>query len=92
MHDGFYRGHNIDLLFTSLARNAGPRTVGVILSGLLKDGVHGLAALKEAGGKVLVQSPAEAAYRRCPAVRSSSTGRLTGSLRFMNWPWKSDAS
>jgi hypothetical protein len=39
--------HNIDTLFRSLARHAGPRTIGVILSGLLK----------EAGGVAVVQDP-----------------------------------
>jgi two-component system chemotaxis response regulator CheB len=38
--DGIYRGHNIDLLFTSLDRNAGSRTIGIVLSGLLKDGTQ----------------------------------------------------
>jgi two-component system chemotaxis response regulator CheB len=66
VHDGFYRVHNIDLLFSSLARNAGPRTVGVVLSGLLKDGTQGLAALREAGGKTLVQCPSEATYKDMP--------------------------
>jgi two-component system chemotaxis response regulator CheB len=66
VHDGFYRAHNIDLLFNSLARNAGTRTIGVVLSGLLKDGTQGLTALKEAGGKALVQSPAEASFKDMP--------------------------
>jgi len=64
--DHFYRGHNIDALFTSLALYAGNRTVGVILSGLLKDGALGLKAIKEAGGAALVQSPGEAAYPDMP--------------------------
>ncbi len=64
--DGFYRGHNIDLLFSSLARNGGRRAIGVILSGLLKDGTQGLVALKEAGGKALVQSLAEARFDDMP--------------------------
>jgi two-component system chemotaxis response regulator CheB len=66
IHDGFYRGHNIDLLFNSLARNAGARTIGVVLSGLMKDGSQGLAALKEAGGIALVQSPGEAGVKEMP--------------------------
>jgi len=74
VHDGFYRGHNIDLLFSSLARNAGPQTVGVVLSGLLKDGTQGLNALKEAGGKALVQSPAEAAYKEMPRSAAEFDG------------------
>jgi len=64
--DHFYRAHSIDALFWSLARHAGSRTIGVILSGLLKDGSFGLKAIKEAGGKVLVQSPEEAAYPEMP--------------------------
>jgi two-component system chemotaxis response regulator CheB len=76
VHDGFYRGHNIDLLFTSLARNAGPRTVGVVLSGLMKDGTQGLAALKEAGGKALVQSPLEAHYDDMPRSAIEFDGPL----------------
>ena len=47
--DGFYRGHCIDALFQSLGRHAGPRTIGVILSGMLKDGSLGLSAIKESG-------------------------------------------
>ncbi len=66
VHDHFYRAHNIDLLFSSLALHAGSRTIGVILSGLLKDGSFGLQAIKEAGGVALVQSPIEAACRDMP--------------------------
>lgn len=64
--DGYYRSSNIDLLFNSLARAAGNRTIGVILSGLLKDGTEGLRAIKESGGVALVQSPAEAEYPDMP--------------------------
>lgn len=66
LSDGFYRGHSVDALFESLARHAGPRTIGIVLSGLLKDGSLGLKALKEAGGVALVQDPAEAAYSEMP--------------------------
>jgi two-component system chemotaxis response regulator CheB len=67
MPDHFYRSHNVDALFNSLARNAGSRTIGVILSGLLKDGTAGLKAIKESGGIALVQSLEEAAYPDMPA-------------------------
>jgi two-component system chemotaxis response regulator CheB len=69
--DGFYRSHNVDALFNSLARCAGSRTIGVVLSGLMKDGTLGLRSIKEAGGVALVQSPAEAAYsdiRECHSL------------------------
>jgi len=64
--DHFYRAHNIDALFNSLARNVGNRTIGVILSGYLKDGSQGLKAIKEAGGMALVQSPDEASAPQMP--------------------------
>jgi two-component system chemotaxis response regulator CheB len=64
--NSFYRAHNIDALFCSLARHAGSRTIGVVLSGVLKDGTLGLKAIKEAGGVALVQSPEEAVYPDMP--------------------------
>jgi two-component system chemotaxis response regulator CheB len=77
VHDGFYRGHNIDLLFGSLARNAGPRTVGVLLSGLLKDGSQGLAALKEAAARRWSRVRTRLIMRRCREARSLSMARST---------------
>ncbi|WP_343713035.1 chemotaxis protein CheB [Inquilinus sp.] len=74
--DGFYRTHNIDLLFNSLACCAGDHTVGVILSGLLKDGVAGLRAIKEAGGMALVQSPDDAEYAELPENAIKYVGRV----------------
>lgn len=64
--DGVYRGHNIDALFTSLARYAGNRTIGVVLSGMLKDGTQGLREIKQAGGIALVQTPEEAMFPDMP--------------------------
>jgi two-component system, chemotaxis family, protein-glutamate methylesterase/glutaminase len=64
--DGFYRAHNIDALFQSLAYHAGPRVIGVVLSGLLKDGSLGLRAIKDAGGLTMVQSPDEAPFKEMP--------------------------
>jgi two-component system chemotaxis response regulator CheB len=74
--NGFYRAHNIDALFCSLARRAGSRTIGVVLSGLLKDGTLGLKAIKEAGGVALVQSPGEAAYPDMPRSAIEHNGDI----------------
>ena len=64
--DSFYRVHNIDALFQSLAHHAGPRTIGVVLSGMMKDGSFGLKAIKDAGGLAMVQSPEEALFKEMP--------------------------
>ena len=63
---GSRRGKTIDDLFVSVARHAGPRVIGIVLSGALRDGTEGLAAIKGAGGIAMVQSPAEAPFADMP--------------------------
>ena len=55
----------IDLFFRSLAEVHG-RGAGIILSGSGTDGCVGIRAIKEAGGLVLVQDPAEAEFDSMP--------------------------
>lgn len=66
------RNQSIDELFTSIAAAAGPRAVGVLLSGMLSDGAAGLKAIKSAGGVTIVQHPADAHWPDMPlsALRS----------------------
>ncbi|HVS92860.1 MAG TPA: chemotaxis protein CheB [Mucilaginibacter sp.] len=47
----------IDVFMESLAADFKGRSIGVILSGLGKNGLKGAADIKEAGGMVLVQDP-----------------------------------
>ncbi len=81
---------SIDLLFTSAARAFGERAVAVVLSGTGSDGASGAQAVKQAGGTVVIQDPATAAYPGLPASIASvnvdlvsdidNMGQLLGSI------------
>lgn len=51
---------SVDVLFESAAEMYGARLLGIILSGANEDGALGLAAIHDAGGVTVVQSPQEA--------------------------------
>ncbi|MEE4279833.1 MAG: chemotaxis protein CheB [Halieaceae bacterium] len=56
----------IDLFLVSLAKSFGDRAIGVLLSGMGRDGCAGLAAIQRAGGMTLVQEPSDAAFPAMP--------------------------
>ena len=62
----YARLHRIDDLFKSVAEVAGKNAVGVVLTGMLWDGVEGLQAIHIAGGLCIVQDPEEAQFRSMP--------------------------
>ncbi|MBC7780441.1 MAG: PAS domain-containing protein [Proteobacteria bacterium] len=57
---------SIDLFFRTLAEAHGDRAVGIVLSGTGADGSGGIARLKERGGVVIAQSPADAEFSGMP--------------------------
>ena len=57
---------SINVLFRSAAYSFGPRVIGMVLTGMLDDGVAGLWTIKDRGGMGMVQSPEEAAYPSMP--------------------------
>lgn len=55
--DGLVSGHkpSVDVLFHTAAKEAGANAIGIILTGMGKDGAQGMLAMKEAGAKTIAQ-------------------------------------
>jgi two-component system chemotaxis response regulator CheB len=47
---------SVDVLMASVARTYGARSLGIILTGMGSDGVEGLRAMQEAGGRTIAES------------------------------------
>ncbi len=70
----FFSRPAIDILFETAADAYGAGLVGIILTGANNDGANGLNAIKQAGGKTIVQEPSTAystamplaALEQCP--------------------------
>jgi two-component system chemotaxis response regulator CheB len=80
---------SVDLLFASVAEAAGARAVGVVLTGMGSDGADGLARIRRAGGRALVESAETAVIDGMPraarphAERSLALGRIAPALAEM---------
>jgi two-component system chemotaxis response regulator CheB len=57
---------SIDALFRSAAYVYGTRVIGIILSGLLDDGVSGLWTIQRLGGVTIIQKPEDAEQPQLP--------------------------
>jgi len=74
-------GHkpSVDRLFLSVAATAGERAVGVILTGMGRDGASGLAAMRKAGAVTLGQDEATSVVYGMPRV-AFETGAVTAQM------------
>lgn len=68
--DGPVNGHrpSVDVLFESVAKLAGRSSVGVILTGMGRDGAQGLLAMRNAGAATLGQNEATSVVYGMPKV------------------------
>lgn len=63
-------GHcpSVDVLFESVAKTAADRAIGIILTGMGKDGADGLLAMRKAGAKTIGQNEASCVVYGMPKV------------------------
>jgi two-component system chemotaxis response regulator CheB len=76
-----------DALFASVAKAAGPRAIGVVLTGMGDDGVRGAKAIVDAGGIVLAESEETAVVYGMPGavVRAKLAKKTLPLLELADW-------
>lgn len=69
---------SVDVLFNSVAQNAGANAVGIILTGMGADGAQGMLKMKQAGAKTIAQDEATCVVFGMPkeAIRLEAVDRV----------------
>jgi two-component system chemotaxis response regulator CheB len=62
----FHQRPSVEVLFQSVARYAGRNSVGILLTGMGRDGAKGLLNMKEAGAFTIAQDEKAAWFLVCP--------------------------
>ncbi|WP_026353782.1 protein-glutamate methylesterase/protein-glutamine glutaminase [Woodsholea maritima] len=65
---------SVDVMFDSVAKAAGPNAIGVILTGMGRDGAEGLFHMKQAGAKTLGQDEASSLVYGMPKAAFEGGG------------------
>lgn len=80
-------GNTIDIFLESLADNFKERAIGIILSGIGRDGLAGAKRISKKGGKVLVQEPFSALYQSLPRliIKDDHPDKILPAARLANW-------
>jgi two-component system, chemotaxis family, protein-glutamate methylesterase/glutaminase len=63
---------SVDVLFRSAAKIYGAGVLGVVLTGMGQDGLHGCERIREAGGRILVQDEASSVVWGMPGIVANS--------------------
>src|SRR3546814_4168324 len=76
-HDPPVSGHrpSVDVLFNSVAEHAGHNAIGVILTGMGKDGAIGLKKMLEAGAQTIGQDESTSLVYGMPKAAKLKIGR-----------------
>jgi len=80
---------SVDVLFSSVARAAGARSVAVVLTGMGNDGAEGAALIRNAGGRTVVESAETAVIDGMPgaaravAEQDLPLGRIAAALALL---------
>ncbi len=73
-----YQRPSVDVLFQSVAEEAGARAAGVILTGMGSDGANGLLSMRQAGGRTCAQDEASCVVFGMPreAIEKGAAERI----------------